>query len=178
MQGNVSAVHSQLTPSVADARIGKYLAFEVNGETCCIPVLQVREIIGLQDITFVPQTPAFVRGVTNLRGKVIPIVDLRRRFNLPPAADTPRTCIIVVQVAVEGHRTLMGIVVDTVAEVLSIGPADIEDTPMFGQGVSTPYLLGMANIKGQVKLLLDIDKLLTMGELNTIDSILPPASAA
>jgi purine-binding chemotaxis protein CheW len=153
----------------SDARTGKYLVFDLNGEECCIQVLKVREIIGVQDITAVPQTPNYVRGVINLRGKVIPVVDLRLKFGLPEAEYTQRTCIIVVQVEREGRGLMMGIVVDSVAEVLNIAAADIEDTPNFGQGVATPYLLGMAKIKGKVKLLLDIDEVMTSQEFNGLD---------
>jgi purine-binding chemotaxis protein CheW len=149
----------------ADTRSGKYLVFELNGEDCCVQVLKVREIIGVQDITAVPQTPAYVRGVINLRGKVVPVVDLRLKFGLPELEYTQRTCIIVVQVENRAHKMLMGIVVDRVAEVLNIAASDIEDTPNFGQGVVTPYLLGMAKVKDRVKLLLDIDEVMTSQEL-------------
>jgi len=127
--------------------------------------------MGVQDITAVPQTPVYVRGVINLRGKVIPVVDLRLKFGLPEVAYNQRTCIIVVQIEKEGRKMLMGIVVDSVAEVLNIGAADIEDTPNFGQGVATPYLLGMAKVKGKVKLLLDIDEVMTSQELHGLDSL-------
>ena len=157
--------------AAADNRSGKYLVFELNGEECCIQVLKVREIMGVQDITAVPQTPVYVRGVINLRGKVIPVVDLRLKFGLPEVAYNQRTCIIVVQIEKEGRKMLMGIVVDSVAEVLNIGAADIEDTPNFGQGVATPYLLGMAKVKGKVKLLLDIDEVMTSQELHGLDSL-------
>ena len=157
--------------AAADARSGKYLVFELNGEECCIQVLKVREIMGVQDITAVPQTPSYVRGVINLRGKVIPVVDLRLKFGLPETEYTQRTCIIVVQVERESGSMMMGIVVDSVAEVLNIAAGDVEDTPNFGQGVSTPYLLGMAKVKGRVKLLLDIDEVMTSQELHGLDFV-------
>ena len=170
MQLTAAATHERVPAGQADARTGKYLVFELNGEECCIQVLKVREIMGIQDITAVPQTPAYVRGVINLRGKVIPVVDLRLKFGLPETEYTQRTCIIVVQVQKE-TSLLMGIVVDSVAEVLNIMAADIEDTPNFGQGVATPYLLGMAKIKGRVKLLLDIDEVLTSQELHGLGGL-------
>jgi purine-binding chemotaxis protein CheW len=163
------ATNERVSAAQADSRSGKYLVFELNGEECCIQVLKVREIMGVQDITAVPQTPNYVRGVINLRGKVIPVVDLRLKFALPEIEYTQRTCIIVVQVQKNSTNMLMGVVVDSVAEVLTIMPADIEDTPSFGQGVSTPFLLGMAKIKGRVKLLLDIDEVLTNQELHGLD---------
>ena len=170
MQSAIATDERNLASQV-DTRSGKYLVFELNGEECCIQVLKVREIMGVQDITAVPQTPNYVRGVINLRGKVIPVVDLRLKFGIPEAEYTQRTCIIVVQVQKESAKMLMGIVVDSVVEVLNIMAADIEDTPNFGQGVSTPYLLGMAKIKGRVKLLLDIDDVLTNQELHGLDAL-------
>jgi purine-binding chemotaxis protein CheW len=156
-----------------EERAGKYLVFHLGKEEFGIRVLKVREIMGIQDITAVPQTPAYVKGVINLRGKVIPVVDLRLKFGLPEIEYTQRTCIIVVQVQADSHgMMMMGIVVDGVAEVLNLVSGDIEDTPDFGQGVVTPYLLGMAKIKGKVKILLDIDQVLTSQELNGLQSVL------
>lgn len=170
MQASTLASSERIGTNQTDARTGKYLVFELNGEECCIQVLKVREIMGVQDITAVPQTPDYVRGVINLRGKVIPVVDLRLKFGLPEVEYTQRTCIIVVQVQKDAATSMvMGIVVDSVAEVLNIAQSDVEDTPNFGQGVSTPYLLGMAKIKGKVKLLLDIDEVLTSQELHGLD---------
>jgi purine-binding chemotaxis protein CheW len=169
VQSTAIATNERVPAGQADTRAGKYLVFDLNGEECCIQVLKVREIMGVQDITAVPQTPVYVRGVINLRGKVIPVVDLRLKFGLPEEAYTQRTCIIVVQVQKENSPMMMGIVVDSVAEVLNLMAGDIEDTPNFGQGVATPYLLGMAKIKGRVKLLLDIDEVLTSQELHGLD---------
>ena len=158
-----------------DERAGKYLVFHLGREEFGIQVLKVREIMGIQDITAVPQTPAHVKGVLNLRGKVIPVVDLRLKFGLPEMEYTQRTCIIVVQVRGEAGSMQMGIVVDGVAEVLNLADADIEDTPAFGQEVAVSYLLGMAKIKGKVKILLDIDQVLTSQELQGLEAVLPEA---
>jgi purine-binding chemotaxis protein CheW len=156
-----------------DSRTGKYLAFHLGREEFAIQVLKVREIMGIQDITAVPQTPVFVKGVINLRGKVIPVIDLRLKFGLPEVEYTPRTCIIVVQIqGPEGGVSLTGIVVDEVSEALNIAAAEIEDTPDFGDGVSTPYILGMAKSKGKVKILLDIDRVLQAQELDGLKSML------
>jgi purine-binding chemotaxis protein CheW len=156
----------------SDDRGGKYLVFELGHEEFGIRVLKVREIMGIQDITAVPQTPAHVKGVINLRGKVIPVVDLRLKFGLAEQAYTQRTCIIVVQVQGEAGPMLMGIVVDGVAEVLNLAAADIEDTPDFGDGTATPYLLGMAKVKGKVKILLEIDRVLTTSDLEGLRAAL------
>lgn len=117
-----------------DARAGKYLTFRLGHEEFGIRVLQVREIMGLQDITRVPNTPSYVKGVINLRGKVIPVLCLRSKFGMRAAESTSISCIIVVQVANQGMAALMGVLVDAVSEVLNIVPGDIEDTPDFGPG--------------------------------------------
>lgn len=164
-------VHSPLAGApvaIEDRRAGKYLAFHLGSEEFGIPVLAVREIMGLQDITAVPQTPPHVRGVLNLRGKVIPVVDLRLKFGLPGAEYGQRTSIIVVKVG----EVMMGVVVDGVSEVLNMSAGEIEDTPDFGMGVSTPYLLGMAKTKGKVRMLLDINQVLTNQELRGLEGML------
>jgi len=147
------------------AREGKYLTFSLAGEEYGIGILKVKEIIGMMNITPVPQTPEFVKGVINLRGKVIPVVDLRLRFALEAAAYTERTCIIVVEVAGQGGSVMMGIVVDAVSEVLNIRGADIENTPAFGVRLNTDFILGMAKAAGGIKILLDIDKVLSSEDL-------------
>lgn len=167
----VAPARNNALAEAGEQRAGKYLVFQLGREEFGIRVLKVREIMGIQEITAVPQTPGHVRGVINLRGKVIPVVDLRLKFGLPEMEYTQRTCIIVVQVQGEATSTLMGIVVDGVAEVLNLAPGDIEDTPEFGTGVPTPYLLGMAKIKGKVKILLEIDQVLTSQELHGLDAL-------
>jgi purine-binding chemotaxis protein CheW len=158
-------------PVRSEERAGKYLTFRLGREEFAIQVLKVREIMGMQDITEVPHTPAYVKGVINLRGKVIPVVDLRLKFGLPEAPYDHRTCIIVVQIQGPGTPILTGIVVDAVSEVLNIAASEIDDTPDFGDGVETPYLLGMAKTKGKVKILLDIDSVLTAQELQGLPSL-------
>jgi purine-binding chemotaxis protein CheW len=172
MQASVAAAQEKAQHGKTDQRPGKYLTFELGREEFGIQVLKVREIMGIQDITAVPQTPPYVKGVINLRGKVIPVVDLRLKFGLQQVEYSQRTCIIVVQISGEAGPMLMGIVVDGVSEVLNVTAADIEDTPDFGNGVSTPYILGMAKVKGKVKILLEIDKVLTTQELQGLDQVL------
>ncbi len=174
MQPTAVAAKEAVSPK-GDQRAGKYLVFHLGREEFGIQVLKVREIMGIQDITAVPQTPAHVKGVINLRGKVIPVVDLRLKFGLPELEYTQRTCIIVVQVRGEAGSLQMGLVVDGVAEVLNLADADIENTPAFGHDVSVTYLLGMAKIKGKVKILLDIDQVLTTQELQGLEAVLPVA---
>lgn len=172
MQPTTIAPETGQLAAGTDPRAGKYLVFQIGREEFGIPVLKVREIMGVLDITAVPQTPAYMKGVINLRGRVIPVVDLRLKFGLPEVAYTQRTCIIVVQVAKEGESLVMGIVVDAVAEVLNLAAGDIENTPDFGRGIDTPYLRGLAKIKGKVKILLDIDGVLTAQELHGLDAVL------
>jgi len=155
-----------------EQRAGKYLTFHLGREEFAIRVVKVREIMGIQDITAVPQTPAYVKGVINLRGKVIPVVDLRLKFGLAEVEHTQRTCIVVVQVQGEGGAVQTGVIVDEVSEVLNVSAAEIEDTPDFGDGVATPYLLGMAKVKGKVKILLDIDQVLSSQELHGLEAVL------
>jgi len=167
----VAAADNNALSATADHRAGKYLVFQLGREEFGIRVLKVREIMGIQDITAVPQTPAHVKGVINLRGRVIPVVDLRLKFGLPEIEYTQRTCIIVVQVHGDASTMLMGIVVDGVAEVLNLMIGDIEDTPNFGVGVETPYLLGMAKVKEKVKILLDIGQVWSSQELHGLNAL-------
>src|SRR6185369_85915 len=158
--------------ATGDSRAGKYLTFHLANEEFGIRVLKVREIMGIQEITAVPQTPAHIKGVINLRGKVVPVVDLRLKFGLAAAEYTQRTCIIVTQVQGESGSMMMGIVVDGVSEVLNLTGAEIEDTPDFGEEYSGGYLLGMAKVKGKVKILLDIDRVLSTQDMHNLKAIL------
>jgi purine-binding chemotaxis protein CheW len=142
------------------AKPGKHLTFLLGQEFYGLPVLKVREIIKLVNITPVPRMPGHVKGVVNLRGKIIPIIDLRLKFDMAPAANTDRTCIIVVQAADSAQitTTALGVVVDSVEEVLNISANEIEETPDFGTAVNIASLQGMAKINGKVVSLLDIDR--------------------
>lgn len=165
-QHNVkSATRADMVPVAVQVKEGKYLTFELAQEQYGLGILKVREIMGMMDITHVPQTPAFVKGLINLRGRVIPVVDLRLKFGLPEKEYTERTTIIVVEIQAETGLILIGIVVDNVSEVMHISQADLEDTPSFGEKLKTDYIMGMAKVKGRVILLLDIDRVLTDEEL-------------
>ncbi len=148
---------------------GKYLTFSLAGEEYGIGILKVKEIIGMMPVTIVPQTPSYIKGVINLRGKVIPVIDLRAKFMMAPADYTERTCIIVVEISAAGRTILMGIVVDSVSEVLSIKETDIEATPAFGTKLDTEFILGMAKIAGGIKILLDIDQVLSVEEIKAVE---------
>lgn len=157
----------QAVKAMADKE-GKYLTFTLAAEDYGIGILKIKEIIGMLPITSVPQTPEFVKGVINLRGKVIPVMDLRLRFGLTSIDYTERTCIIVVEIAGTSGTILVGIVVDAVSEVLNIKSGDIEKTPTFGAKLNTDYILGMAKMEGGVKILLDIDEVLSSDELSLL----------
>ncbi|MBU1983984.1 chemotaxis protein CheW, partial [bacterium] len=150
------------TPSEASptSRAGKYLTFVLANEEYGFEILKVREIIGMMNTTSVPGMPHYVKGVINLRGKVIPVIDLRSKFGMTETERTSETCIIVVDV----QGQLMGVVVDRVSEVLDIHGQDIEDAPDVGSAVEQDFILGMAKIKGQVKILLDVDRVLSEQE--------------
>jgi len=161
------AVRGRDTASLA----GKYLTFKLAREEYGIEILKVVEINKLMEITKVPRTPEFVRGVINLRGKVIPVVELRRKFGMETIADADETCIIVVRTTFKDAEVQMGILVDTVSEVLDIAATEIEPAPRFGSSVDTDFILGMAKTKGSVKILLDIDRILTGTDLAAITQI-------
>ena len=170
MASALTALSASTPGRKSDERAGKYLTFMIGKEEFGVAVLKVREIMGIQDITAVPQTPPYLKGVINLRGKVIPVVDLRLKFGLPSIEYTQRTCIIVVQVEAGSTSLLMGTVVDEVSEVITMAAGDIEDTPDFGASVPTTYILGMAKIKGKVKILLDINEVLTSQEIRGLET--------
>ncbi len=163
----VSAQIEQVNKAVQD-REGKYLTFALGPEEYGLEILKVREIMGIMEITAVPQTPAHVRGVINLRGKVIPVIDLRARFGMETTETTDQTCIIVVEITQQGQGFNTGIVVDRVQEVLDIAGENIEDAPQFGSNVATDFILGMGKIGDTVKILLDIDKVLGAVDISEI----------
>ncbi|WP_404423982.1 chemotaxis protein CheW [Nibricoccus sp. IMCC34717] len=147
--------------SLTAQNAGKYLTVALDNESYGVAVLKVREIIRMQKITPVPQMPEYVKGVINLRGRVIPIIDLRVKFGLK-AEFAERTCIVVVQVKMPNSQHVqMGLIVDSVEEVVNLSNSEIEPTPDFGTRIDTGYLLGMAKVKGVVKTLLDIDRVVS-----------------
>ena len=164
---NVAEKREQVTSSLLE-KAGKYLTFALGKEEYGLEILKVREIIGYVDITAVPQTPHYVKGVINLRGQVIPVIELRAKFGLPSTEVTDQTCVIVVEVA-SGNRTYSkGLIVDNVEEVLDIAGENIEETPQFGSNIDTEFILGMGKVGDAVKILLDIDKVLANDDLTGI----------
>jgi len=142
---------------------GKYLTFVLGEEEYGLDIGMVREIIKIMDITKVPNAPESIKGVINLRDKVISVMDLRIKFRMEPVGYTKETCIIVV----DYNSAMMGVIVDTVSEVLDISEDQIEPPPSFGTGIDVNFIIGMGKIKGKVKILLDIRKVLSQGNMGT-----------
>ncbi len=147
---------------------GKHLTFSLGKEEYGLPILKVKEIIGMMEITHVPQTPDFIKGVVNLRGKIIPIMDLRLKLAMQEREYNERTCIIVVEVKINDAKRLMGIVVDTVSEVINIQQNDIEPPPEYQTKVDKGFLTGMGKIKGKVVMLLNIEQIVNCNEMVTL----------
>jgi purine-binding chemotaxis protein CheW len=164
---NVAQQKSAAVADAVESKTSKFLTFVLAGEEYGLEILKVREIIGMMDITSVPRTPDFVSGVINLRGKVIPTIDLRLKFGMPGAERTEETCIIVVDVG----GVEMGIIVDKVSEVMDIAVQDIEEAPSFGVEVNTDFILGMGKTESRVTILLDIGKVLTNEDIVPLHKI-------
>lgn len=159
------------TEASPGTRGGKYLTFGLASEQYGLEILKVQEIIGIMNVTRIPGSPQFVRGVINLRGKVIPVVDLRLTFGIEGKEDTERTCIIVTQVSRTSHTVTMGIIVDDVSEVMDIIGDQIEPTPEFGSSVDTGFILAMAKVGEKVLTLLDIDRVLSSEEISSLGKV-------
>ena len=152
------------------ARGGKYLIFILAGETYGVEILKVREIIGQTEITAVPQTPDYVMGVMNLRGQIISVIDLKKKFGIESKTNAEQNCIIIVEIEKEYRKRNMGIIVDSVEEVLNIKAENIEDVPEFGSAVNTDFIIGIGKVGKSVRILLDIDKILTSSEIENLAS--------
>lgn len=166
MQSTTGAAMSHADHHSGDANENKFLSFRIGKEEFGVEILRVREIIGVIDVTPLPQTPAYVKGVINLRGKIIPVIELRAKLGLETKEYTEETCIIVVEVSDGGdERFHMGVIVDSVSEVMDIPRDNIEPAPRFGGSLNTGYILGMGKVKEQVLILLDIDRVMTHADL-------------
>jgi len=159
------------TAGTALAKAGKYLTFKLAVEEYGLEILKVQEIMKMVEVTKIPRTPDYVRGVINLRGKVIPVVDLRLKFGMEALDTTVKTCVIVVQVKRNDSTVTMGIIVDEVSEVLDVTSEQIEPSPEFGSTVNTDFILGMGKVGKRVITLLDVDKVLSSGELTVVGKL-------
>jgi purine-binding chemotaxis protein CheW len=147
---------------------GKYLTFLLGEEEFGLEILKVQEIIQMQKVTRVPRAPEFIRGVINLRGQVIPVVELRKKFGMIPQQDTEKTCIIVVMIQMRERSVTMGIIIDEVKEVLDIEANCIEEAPSFGNSIDTSFIMGIGKVGDNVKMLLDIDTVLSTDEMERV----------
>ena len=153
---------------------GKYLTFRLAQEEYRLEIMKVQEIIGMMQVTQVPRVPEYVRGIINLRGRIIPTIDLRTKFGLERIADTERTCIIVVEMMTFKGQISVGIVVDEVAEVLDVGAEEVDRPPEFGTSLNMDFILGVGIVKGGIKILLDVEKVLTFEEAKVVQGIAQP----
>lgn len=158
--------------SFRELKENKYITFKLGREEYGVKILKVMEMIGGElEVTTIPNTPDYIKGVLNLRGKIIPIIDLRIKFGLEPKDYGDRTSIIILEIDMNDVKTPVGTVVDSITEVLQIEPKNIENTPKFGSDIDTHYILGMAKVKDKVKILLDIDKVLSGEEVNILNDM-------
>ena len=160
------------------AEPGQYLSFFVADEEYAIGILKVKEILEFSATTKVPGAPRSIRGVANVRGRVVPVVDLAVRFSLPETVVTKRSCIVIVEVDVDGERSVMGVMADSVSQVISLGPDDIQPPPSFGTRVHIDYLLGMGRSGQKFLMILDIDRILTLDELLEVTKVQATAPEA
>jgi purine-binding chemotaxis protein CheW len=144
----------------SEGKGGKYLTFNLDENVYGIPILKVSEIIGITSITPIPKTPAFIKGVINLRGKIIPVMDLRLKFDMSQREYDKNTCVIIINLVVKGLAKQIGVVVDIVSEVCSIPESEIEDPPSYGTDCDEGFISGVGKIKEKVAMLLDIEKVI------------------
>lgn len=152
----------------ADGQSAQYLTFMLGGETFAIGILHIKEIIEYGQLTEVPRMPGFIRGVINLRGAVVPVIDLGARFGKPPANVSRRTCIVIIEVEHEGEQQVVGVMVDAVNEVLDIPPDQIEPAPSFGAQIRADFIQGMGKVEGRFVIILNVNHVLSLDEMSTL----------
>lgn len=155
----------------------QYLAFTLNGEVFAIDILQIREIIEFGALTEVPMMPSTIRGVINLRGAVVPVIDLSARFGRGPSAVARRTCVVIIEVSVDGARQTLGVMVDAVNEVMEIPAEDIEPAPAFGARIRTDFISGMGRVNGRFVIILDVARVFSLDELASLGNVMLEAAA-
>ncbi|MCP4992639.1 MAG: purine-binding chemotaxis protein CheW [Gammaproteobacteria bacterium] len=152
-------------------KLGQFLSFSLGGEEYGADILKVREIRGWEDVRAIPDTPEYIKGVLDLRGTIVPIIDLRSRFNLDQVEYNPTTVVIVFSVEVEAHQATVGVVVDSVSDVLEVEMGEIKSAPDFGTKINTKYIIGVLSQEGQMIVLLDVDKLLSPEEFGMLEAL-------
>ncbi|MEW6520257.1 MAG: chemotaxis protein CheW [Thermodesulfobacteriota bacterium] len=155
----------------AITEITQYLTFKLGEEVFALDVAKVREILDFTTVTKVPQTPAYMRGVINLRGNVVPVLDLRLKFGMSATEKTVNTCVIVVEMVMDGETMVLGVLSDSVQEVIDLEPEQIEPAPRIGTTINTEFILGMGKHNGMFMMILDIDRVFSEGEKEAIRSL-------
>ena len=158
------------TPAAPDAKAQQYLTFMLDGEMFAMGILAIKEIIEYGELTTVPMMPHFVRGVINLRGAVVAVIDLASRFGRAPTPVTRRTCVVILEVEADGARQDIGVVVDAVSAVLEIGPDQIAPPPGFGARIRSDFISGMGKVDGKFVIVLNVNQVLSMDELARLDA--------
>ncbi len=170
---NEIAQINKTLPAVAsgvteDEQQRQYLTFMLGGEVFAIGILSIKEIIEYANLTEVPRMPEFIRGVINLRGAVVPVIDLGARFGKPMSAVSRRTCIVIIEVEHEGEQQVVGVMVDAVNEVLDIEAGEIEPPPSFGARIRADFIRGMGKVEGKFVIILNVDHVLSLDEMSTL----------
>ena len=166
--GKVAGAQAQLAAAQTSAKPSQYLTFMLGGEVFAIGILAIKEIIEYTQLTEVPMMPACIRGIINLRGAVVPVMDLSARFGKNPTAVTKRTCIVIVEIEANGERQDVGVTVDAVNEVLEIPQSDIEPPPGFGANIRTDFILGMGKLADKFVIILDTDHVLSVEDIGAL----------
>lgn len=174
---SATAAAGSAMPALLAAEPQQYLTFMLGGETFALGILAIKEIIEYRGLTEVPMMPPSIRGVINLRGAVVPVMDLQARFGRPSSDITKRTCIVIIEVESEGERHVLGAVVDAVNEVLEIAPADIEPPPSFGTRIRSDFIHGMGKVRGKFVILLAAEQVLSVEEIAAAGQVAEPSLA-
>jgi purine-binding chemotaxis protein CheW len=164
--------------SPSSHNVEQYLTFVLGGEMFAMGILAIKEIIEYADVTTVPMMPGYVRGVINLRGAVVPVIDLSVRFGKPSSPITKRTCIVIIEVEARNERHILGVVVDAVNAVLDIPGSEVEPPPAFGASIRTDFIRGMGKVNGKFVILLDVDHVLAADEMAVLVDAQESAAAA
>jgi len=169
--GAVVKADNTLPATATQQELQQYLTFMLGGETFAIGILSIKEIIEYGQLTEVPRMPEFIRGVINLRGAVVPVIDLGARFGKQPASVSRRTCVVIIEVQFEGEQQVVGVMVDAVNEVLDIPADQIEPAPTFGANIRADFIQGMGKVEGKFVILLNVDHVLSLDEMSTLAGI-------
>jgi purine-binding chemotaxis protein CheW len=169
--GAVVKAENTLPAGATQQELQQYLTFMLGGETFAIGILSIKEIIEYGQLTEVPRMPEFIRGVINLRGAVVPVIDLGARFGKPPANISRRTCVVIIEVQFEGEQHVVGVMVDAVNEVLDIPAEQVEPAPSFGANIRADFIQGMGKVEGKFVIILNVNHVLSLDEMSTLAGV-------